>query len=376
MPEITKKEDDRRVMVTLPDMYQSFLVKEPVLNRHYKSVRPESEEWLRSIMGLTPKQHRRVNICDFSYFCAVLVPHCPRDKLRVVSDWGNWVFLFDDMFDEGELTEDPIGSEKIINNLLNIMRPDTPHSSHQQPTVVTAHDDIFRRLASGSARTRRKSSNTSPVHVSRSGGLLGRYIQAMESYCAGALKHVQDHVTDKVVSVEEMIETRRMSIGVFPMYPLVEFAYSLNLPDEVFEHPIVRTLEDLGAEFVMLMNDILSYRKEESENCPFNMVAVCRMNGSSAQEAFDEIAAMVDSRFALWEEAVRSLPSWGGSVDRQVRLYIQGIQNIVQANLSWSFRSGRYFGSKGDQVLNLRKIDVLMNPSFLEHAPPPQAVKA
>jgi hypothetical protein len=44
-------------------------------------------------MGLTPKQHRRVNLCNFSYFCAVLVPHCPRDKLGVVSDWGNWVSL-------------------------------------------------------------------------------------------------------------------------------------------------------------------------------------------------------------------------------------------------------------------------------------------
>ena len=79
-----------------------------------------------------------------------------------------------------------------------------------------------------------------------------RYIRAMESYCAGALKHVQDHATDKVLSEQEMVDTRRMSIGVFPMYPLIEFAYDLRLPDEVFEDPTVRTLEDLGAEFVMM----------------------------------------------------------------------------------------------------------------------------
>ena len=49
------------------------------------------------------------------------------------------------MFDEGELTEDPVGSERIINNLLNIMVPDAPRTSEQP--VVTAHDDIFTRLA-------------------------------------------------------------------------------------------------------------------------------------------------------------------------------------------------------------------------------------
>jgi phage-related minor tail protein len=59
------------------------------------------------------------------------------------------------------------------------------------------------------------------------------------------------------------------------------------------------------------------------------------MNGSSAQDAFDQIASMVDARFVLWDENIRALPSWGDEVDAQVRQYVQGIQNIVQANLSW-----------------------------------------
>lgn len=70
-------------------------------------------------------------------------------------------------------------------------------------------------------------------------------------------------------------------------------------------------------------------------NCPFNMVAVCRMNGFSAQEAFDEIASMVDERYIAWYENVNAIPSWGEEIDSDVRQYIQGIRNIVQANLSW-----------------------------------------
>lgn len=74
----------------------------------------------------------------------------------------------------------------------------------------------------------------------------------MEAYCAGALQHVEDFAADRMPTVSEMLLTRRMSIGVFPMYQLIEFACGLRLPDEVFLHPTVQRLEILGAEFVML----------------------------------------------------------------------------------------------------------------------------
>lgn len=79
-----------------------------------------------------------------------------------------------------------------------------------------------------------------------------RYVAAMESYCAGTLQHVADFAADRAPTLSEMLTTRRMSIGVFPMYPLFEFAYNLSLPDEVFSHPTIQQLEVLGADFVML----------------------------------------------------------------------------------------------------------------------------
>lgn len=65
------------------------------------------------------------------------------------------------------------------------------------------------------------------------------------------------------------------------------------------------------------------------------MVAVARISGASAQEAFDQIASMVDARFDEWDRSIHSLPQWGQHVDNQVLQYIQGVQNIIQANLSW-----------------------------------------
>lgn len=68
---------------------------------------------------------------------------------------------------------------------------------------------------------------------------------------------------------------------------------------------------------------------------PHNMVAVARMSGLGAQEAFDYVGNMLDSRYERWEEAIREVPSWGEEIDKDVKKYIQGVADVVRANLYW-----------------------------------------
>lgn len=79
-----------------------------------------------------------------------------------------------------------------------------------------------------------------------------RYVNAMESYCAGTLQHVTDYAANRTPTLSEMLATRRKSIGVFPMYHLFEWAHNLSLPGEVFLHHTIQSLELLGADFVIL----------------------------------------------------------------------------------------------------------------------------
>lgn len=107
----------------------------------------------------------------------------------------------------------------------------------------------------------------------------------MHDYTLGVAEHVSTYTTARVPSLEAMLHTRQLSVGVAPLYHLVEYAHSLEIPERVFLDPVVQALERLGAEFVILWvfrirvhaecrshltchtpcrsNDILSYRKEE-----------------------------------------------------------------------------------------------------------------
>ncbi|KAF4454624.1 hypothetical protein F53441_2858 [Fusarium austroafricanum] len=341
----TQKMESRRT-VMLPDLFKGFVVQTPRMNPHYETVKPVSERWLAEKCSFTPRMKKRVEFCDFATFISISAPDAPVEKLKTMCDWGNWVFPFDDMFDEGALKADQKRSQIVIDSLM----ADMLDKKYTKPkiAVVQAHDDIFRRVSQGSTPGARR-----------------RFALSMKDYTDGVVHHVKDFSRNSIPSIEEMLETRRLSSGVTPLYHLVEYAHDITLPDEVFEDPVIQTLERLGSDFVLLSNDILSYRKEESDDCPFSMVAACRMTGQSAQQAFDTVGDLLEERYQEWETVIKKLPSWGPEADANVARYIQGIQNVVQANISWSFQSGRYFGKQAPEIRRTRMIDVMVDPPFL-----------
>ncbi|WDK21094.1 terpene synthase metal binding domain-containing protein [Colletotrichum graminicola] len=285
-----------------------------------------------------------VNACDFSYFCSVAAPDAPEGRLQTMCDWGNWVFPFDDMFDSGHLRSDLETSRQVLGSLMSNMLGKGCDIGTKLP-VVQVHDDIFRRLSEGA-----------PIGVQR------RLAKSMELYAEGVARHVETFTSHRIPSLQDMLQTRRLSVGVAPLYHLVEYAHSLQLPDEVFEDPAIQALERLGADFV-----ILTIFFRISEGCPFNMVAASQMNGNSAQEAFDIVGSLLEESYIEWDEVISRMPCWDVDVDSEVERYIKGIQNVVQANIGWSFHLKKDLGADGPQVRKTWRIDVLVNPPYLSN---------
>ncbi|KAH7018022.1 terpene synthase metal binding domain-containing protein [Microdochium trichocladiopsis] len=355
--------------VRLPDLFRSFLKDQPRINKHYEEVRHESEEWLNSLGSFSPKMRARISRCDFSYFCAIAAPTAPRDRFRTLCDWGNWVFPFDDIFDNGELRDQPKQAALVLDSLMALMLGHVDDNA--EPTglrampIIMAHDSVFRRMAVSGE------------------GVRTRFARAMQKYSTGVLVQVSDQFSHYTPDLAEIVLTRRESAGVSPLYHLVEYAHGLSVPGEVFASPIIKEMEVLGMDMVSISNDMLSYLKEEREQVPHNMVAVCRMRGLSAQQSFDTVSELLVACYTRWDElesllnqdSSREPPSesvtaylcLADSATRQQALqYVEGIKNVVKANMYWSFKSQRYFGQNGESVRLSRGIDVLVHPAYLD----------
>ncbi|PYH95298.1 pentalenene synthase [Aspergillus ellipticus CBS 707.79] len=338
-----QQEQDDYVTVCLPDMFVLFLSGEPTVNPLYKSVRKASEEWLSRECSLDEAFQRRLRKTDFSYFCAIAAPEAEPEELRTIFDWGNWVFPFDDLFDEGWLKEDPERAQVVIDSLQAGMVDE----GEQAPVpadhpLVRVHNSVWHRVA-----------KVRITHCIRR-----RFATTMGDYCNGCMAQVRKCSEAKLPSLEEMLSLRRQSAGVSPLFALVEYAHKLDLPDFVFECKSIQEIERIGIDLVLLQNDMLSYCKEERDGVSHNMVAICRHNGMPAQMAFNHIGNMLTERYRDWYLALAALPTWGERVDADVQQYIRGVQNVVRANLHWSFRSGRYFGQAHDKVRRTGQVTV------------------
>ncbi|KAG2359366.1 isoprenoid synthase domain-containing protein [Suillus spraguei] len=137
-------------------------------------------------------------------------------------------------------------------------------------------------------------------------GCTERFIHGSEMFFAAVAKQVDDRAKGNVYNMESYITLRR-----------------------VMSHPVVMDLEVAANDHVAWSNDILSYKKE-----------MCK----DAIQRFDSNRAI--------------LPSWGEEVDRQVVIYIEGLQNWMVGSLHWHFDSPRYFGKdrhavKRDRIVKL-----------------------
>ncbi|KAF2996745.1 terpene cyclase [Neopestalotiopsis sp. 37M] len=314
-------QDEAKVVVRIPNLFVGFLAEEPNVNPFYGSVKLESEAWINEFCKFDKRMASTINKCDFSYFMAITAPEASTTTFRTLCDWGNWVFPYDDMFDNGVLRNDPTTAKKVMDDLMEpLLHGELPQRYLDERTqVLKVHDQVWHNLLSASTP-----------------GIQRRFAQNMSDYCAGVLLHVEDACNHQVLTPEDMLARRQLSAGVSPIFPLVEYACELRLPDHILEHEIIKELEQVVTDFVLIINDILSYMKEEAELVPHNLVAVARMNGLGPQEAFDYIGQMLDSRHSRWEQAIKSVPSWDHEIDCQVLKYIQGISNVAKANLYWS----------------------------------------
>lgn len=50
-----------------------------------------------------------------------MVPFAEVELLRVICDWGNWIFPFDDLFDNGDVRKDFLQAQRIMQYLEETM---------------------------------------------------------------------------------------------------------------------------------------------------------------------------------------------------------------------------------------------------------------
>lgn len=78
------------------------------------------------------------------------------------------------------------------------------------------------------------------------------FVEAFTDYLNSVIVQASDRDSDKIRTVDEYFQTRRENIGARPSY--VPGELHLSIPDYAFYHPVMKELEYLIADLIILDN--------------------------------------------------------------------------------------------------------------------------
>lgn len=321
----------------LPDLFSDC--RYPLrLNPHSHHVSRASEEWLFTEAHVVEPEistFKALRIHDLIAYC---YPDADVSHLRILSDFLNWSFTVDDYLDDGNV-DDARGMRECCISALR-----DPINFQTENPAGKICKSFFTRFTETAGP-----------------GCTERFIHVLDLFFIAAAKEVNNRAKGHIHDLESYAAPRRDLTGSKSCFVLVEYAARIDLPDEVISHPVIMAMEDAANDYIAWSNDIFSYNKEQSRHDTYtNLIAVLmREQGLDLQDAVDYSGQLCKSAIQRFEDNRAILPSWGEEVDRQVAIYIQGMQDLIVGTLHWSFDSARYFGKDGETVKRERFIKLL-----------------
>ena len=81
-----------------------------------------------------------------------------------------------------------------------------------------------------------------------------RFIETFDFYFQAVTKQALDRQSDEIPDLESYIALRRDSSGCKLCFTFIEYANNLDIPEEVMDHPLLRSLVEAANDLVSWAN--------------------------------------------------------------------------------------------------------------------------
>nr|BBH51500.1 putative sesquiterpene synthase [Clitopilus sp.] len=305
----------------------------------------QSVNWLDSnCPDLNAKQRVALRGLQAGELTAFCYNTCTPERLRVVSDFMNYLFHLDNISDGMMTRETDVLADVVMNALW--------FSGKYMPTKEQSADELNPGKLARDFWAR--------CIPDAGPGCQARFKETLELFFEAVNIQARARDDDVVPDLESYIDVRRDTSGCKPCWALIEYALDIDLPDFVVEHPIIEALNQSTNDLVTWSNDIFSYNVEQSRGDTHNMIVILmKYHGHTLQSAVDYVGDLCQKTIDDFQANRQKLPSWGAEVDEMVQRYVVGLQDWIVGSLHWSFQTHRYFGADGANVKKNRIVKLL-----------------
>jgi hypothetical protein len=173
---------------------------------------------------------------------------------------------------------------------------------------------------------------------------LDRLTACVERFVEGCLRwELRQPDPDRPVSVREYSRNRHLTVGQPVSLVLVEYSLGLELDDDILQAPAVQQMQAAHVDYVWLMQDLLSYRKEVATASASNIVTVLtEAHDGDVQAAIDETHRILRMRIRDFETACADLARSPIGKHPHLHRYVEGLRDFTSGWVEWTNRSPRY----------------------------------
>ncbi|CCM04069.1 uncharacterized protein FIBRA_06228 [Fibroporia radiculosa] len=315
-----------------------------MINPYYEEVKAASNAWFRSFNAFKPESQRAFDKCDFCRLASLAYPWSRKEHLRTGCDLMNVFFVIDEYTD----VEDADSCRMMVDIVIDALN--NPHKPRPDGEILLG--EVTRQFWALAVKTASPSSQR-------------HFIESFTAYLESVVSQAADRDSGVIRDVDSYLANRRENIGARPSYVPLELG--IELPDEVFYHPVIVELSIHIADLIIFDNDLASYNKEQAHGDDQHNILTVIMHQynydiDKAMAWLADFHAEVETKFL---DGLKRVPSWGPAIDRQVEEYLLGLANWPRCNDCWNFESGRYFGSKGLEIQKTRTVQLM--PKKVNH---------
>jgi len=295
------------------------------LNPNAEDAHLHSVEWVRASGLVTqPAMFRRLRDSRMADMVSRFYPGGGQEELRVAAEFVCWAFLLDDSCDESSIGKDPERWGRILDRYAAVVdgAPLEPGDSPMSRALHEVRGKMI-RLASQEG--------------------LRHFVEGCFDYFRGVLWEARNRASELTPAMVDFVPNRPAAGAVPPFVALIDTLERIELPPEVYDHPLVKQLRDAAGNAMCWINDILSLDKELQHGDVHNLILVQQQeHGLTLVDAVHRAIALTNAEMSGMLELEKRLPSFGQPLDAELARYVRALWAMIRGTLDWTYESARY----------------------------------
>lgn len=315
-------------LYTIPSLYCPFPVR---IHPQVDEIEEHTNQWVLDfnlIDSYDTLKHFKES--KFGHFIGRSFPDADFIRISAWSDLNALLFIVDDQIDAQDIIKDKESFYGLMNRFIEVLEKRERCTIAKDGNVLAALSDFWLRIT---MVTEERWQN--------------KFIKSIEDMFNGGYWQFEHLLLGKKPVLEEYMKVRQYFGAAHLSTDALEGIAEIDLPEYVYQDPMVHRLTELARNTICFSNDLFSFGKETEEmnnGAVFNLVMIVKDRYNlTIEQAISKAAEIHDEQIREFIHLSSLVYRYEEDVNKVLRTYVDALGVLQRGNIEWSTReTARY----------------------------------